>query len=93
MLELAHLEAAADALASHDTAILPSEDGGYVLIGQRSPNTAPFMDMTWSHPEVLVDTRQRLAAAHQSLWEGPILWDVDEPDDLERLQAISRLEM
>ncbi len=88
VLVLAHLAAAADALVSHDTAILPSEDGGYVLIGQRNPNPAPFMDMTWSHSQVLADTRQRLGAAHQTLWEGPTLWDVDEPRDLERLQAV-----
>lgn len=93
VLEFAHLRAAADALEGHDTAILPSEDGGYVLIGQRSPNPAPFTDMSWSHPEVFAHTRDRLRAKHQTLWEGPTLWDVDEPKDLERLRAIPGFEM
>ncbi|WVM93805.1 DUF2064 domain-containing protein [Halopseudomonas pachastrellae] len=70
---------AADALHSHDTAIIPSEDGGYVLIGQRQPHPAPFQQMRWSHANVMADTRQRLEAAGLSLWEGEQLWDLDEP--------------
>ncbi len=78
------------ALQRHDTAIIPSEDGGYVLIGQRQPDPAPFRQMRWSHPDVLHDTRLRLHAAGLSLWEGEPLWDLDEPADLSRLpQALA----
>lgn len=77
--------AACRALNRHDTAIIPSEDGGYVLIGQRPPNPAPFQNMDWSHAQVLSDTRKRLQAAGLSLWEGPALWDLDTPEDLARL--------
>jgi len=76
---------AADALHSHDTAIIPSEDGGYVLIGQRQPHPAPFQQMRWSHANVMADTRQRLEAAGLSLWEDEPLWDLDKPADLPRL--------
>ncbi|MFN3581648.1 MAG: TIGR04282 family arsenosugar biosynthesis glycosyltransferase, partial [Pseudomonas sp.] len=74
------------ALDTYDNAIIPSEDGGYVMVGQRQPNPAPFTDMNWSHAKVLADTQQRLQAAQQSLWLGPVLWDLDEPQDLPRLQ-------
>ena len=82
------LEDANQALNSHDTAIIPSEDGGYVMIGQRQPDPAAFADMTWSHARVMEDTRSRLATAGKTLWTGPMLWDLDEPEDLPRLTSI-----
>lgn len=88
LINTAVLLQADQALATHDTAILPSEDGGYVLIGQRQPDAAAFTDMRWSHSRVMADTRQRLAAAGKCLWEGPVLWDLDEPADLPRLADI-----
>ena len=87
VLDCTHLHAAAQALQNHDTAVIPSEDGGYVLIGQRQPNPAPFAGMTWSHARVLTDTQQRLHAAGLTLWLGPTLWDLDEPADLDRLPS------
>ncbi len=87
-LAVDHLQQAADALASHDVAMLPSEDGGYVLVGQSKPHPAPFSGMTWSHAGVMTDTRQRLVDAGLSLWIGPTLWDVDEAVDLARYQAL-----
>jgi len=86
-MNTAAVQQANAALSTHDTAIIPSEDGGYVLIAQREPNRAPFNGMQWSHSNVLRHTRQRLQAAEQSLWEGPTLWDLDEPRDLARLPA------
>jgi uncharacterized protein len=83
-----HLEQAATALQQVDTAIIPSEDGGYVLIGQRQPSAAPFCAMQWSHADVLKDTRARLQTAGLSWWEGAPLWDLDEPADLPRFEAL-----
>ena len=91
LLDCAHLTAAQQALIEHDVAIIPSEDGGYVLIGQRAPHPAPFTRMRWSHADVLRDTRTRLHDAGLSLWLGPTLWDLDEPQDLPRLQTIPGL--
>lgn len=88
-LQLEHLQRAERALADHEVAILPSEDGGYVLIGLRQPCSAPFDGMSWSHADVLSDTRQRLDAARLSLWVGPTLWDVDEAGDVARYRALT----
>ncbi len=88
LLDYKHLHAADLALEQNDIVIIPSEDGGYVLIGERTPYTAPFSNMTWSHAEVLRDTQTRIVQAGLSLWLGPVLWDLDEPEDLPRLSEL-----
>lgn len=83
------LQAVADALQSHDAALLPAEDGGYVLLGLRRPVDAVFEGVHWGTPAVAAQTRERLRAAGLRCWEGPLLWDVDEPADWQRWRAIS----
>jgi uncharacterized protein len=88
-LTSAHLRAAADVLrAGTDVVVLPAEDGGYVLIGMRSPQQALFSDMRWSTPRVMDDTRARLRALGLTWREPTTLWDVDVPADLARLEDI-----
>jgi uncharacterized protein len=81
------LRAAADILRGGvDAAIIPAEDGGYALIGLRSPAQALFSDMQWSAPTVMDETRRRLKQLGL-IWREPVtLWDLDVPDDLERLR-------
>jgi len=83
-----HLQAVADALQSHDAALLPAEDGGYVLLGLRAPAPGVFDGVAWSTAAVAQQTRERLQQAGLSLWEGPRLWDVDEPADWLRWQRL-----
>ena len=85
-----HLQQAAAALQAHDVVLIPAEDGGYVLIGMRRLVPEAFADMTWSTPNVLADTRVRLQAAGVTWCELPALWDVDEPTDWARLQALTQ---
>ena len=66
----------------------PAEDGGYALIGMRTPQPALFSDMPWSTPGVMDETRQRLRALGLTWREPATLWDVDLPQDLERMRAI-----
>jgi len=83
-----HLRAAADVLrASTDAVLIPAEDGGYVLIGARVPRPALFRAMPWGTAGVLGETRRRLAELGLSWREPATLWDVDVPEDLERLRA------
>jgi rSAM/selenodomain-associated transferase 1 len=83
-----HLRAAADILRGADAVVIPTEDGGYALIGMRVPARALFSDMQWSAPGVMEETRRRLSALGLT-WQEPVtLWDVDLPEDLERLREI-----
>lgn len=79
------LHSAAAALAEHDAVFAPTFDGGYVLVGLKRAAPSLFADMRWSHPGVMADTRQRLAAAGLRHHELPWLHDIDEPADLVHL--------
>jgi rSAM/selenodomain-associated transferase 1 len=82
----AHLRSAAAALATHDTVLIPAEDGGYVLIGAMAPHPALFASMAWGAPTVLAETRRRVAALKLACAELPPLWDVDTEEDLARME-------
>ncbi len=84
MLAPGHLHQATAALADHDVALIPAEDGGYVLIGLRRSVPEVFENITWSTPQVLQQTRRQLRLADASWHELPALWDIDEPADWQR---------
>jgi rSAM/selenodomain-associated transferase 1 len=87
-LTVAHLRTAADLLRDGvDVVINPTDDGGYALIGLNRPEAGLFTDMDWSTPTVMAETRRRLARLNLSWREPSRLWDVDTPDDLDRMRA------
>lgn len=86
-LDAAVLRQAAQYLHQHDVVFVPALDGGYVLVGQRRADPRWFSDMTWSHPHVMEDTRERLRAAGVRWVELPPVADVDVPADLAQLPA------
>ncbi|MEX2224613.1 MAG: TIGR04282 family arsenosugar biosynthesis glycosyltransferase [Candidatus Rokuibacteriota bacterium] len=70
-----------------DVVLGPTEDGGYYLIGLRTPCPALFEDMPWSTSAVLsrtLDRAQRLGLRVACL---PRWFDVDTGADLERLRV------
>jgi rSAM/selenodomain-associated transferase 1 len=77
-------------LAAHDVVIGPAEDGGYVLIGLSRCHPELFRDIPWGGPGVLEATRRRVAALGWRPRELPSLWDVDRPEDLDRLPGEMR---
>ena len=84
-----HLREAARALLAGDDAVFcPAEDGGYALVGLRAPQPALFADMAWSTPSVMSATRARARAQGLRIREFETLWDVDLPDQLDRLDAL-----
>lgn len=84
-----HLRVAARALMAGDDAVFhPAEDGGYALIGLRAPQPALFADMPWSTGSVMSETRARARAQGLRIREFETLWDVDLPEQLERLNAL-----
>jgi hypothetical protein len=84
-----HLQIAAEALRGGDDAVVfPAEDGGYVLIGVRAVSAAPFAAVEWGSERVMMQTRERLQAAGLRWTEPVTLWDVDRPEDLDRLSGM-----
>ncbi len=86
-LRSAHLQQAAQLLRELDALAFPAEDGGYVLIGMKTPSSDLFDGIEWGSERVMLQTRQRLAALGWRWSEPMTLWDVDDPRDFERLAA------
>ena len=77
---------AAKALSSRfDAVLFPAEDGGYGLIGLRTPDMAVFSGVSWSSENVLQETRQNLLSLGKQWGELVSVWDVDRPADVVRL--------
>jgi uncharacterized protein len=85
-LTAAHLREAWSALSTHDAAIAPAQDGGYVLIALARPQPALFETMAWGARDVMAETRRRIAKAGLKCRELETLWDVDRPEDYRRLE-------
>jgi glycosyltransferase A (GT-A) superfamily protein (DUF2064 family) len=86
------LTAAVESLhAGADLVLGPAADGGYYLIGLRAPRPELFADVAWSTSTVLAET---LARAHRLGLRTRVLpgsFDIDGPDDLERLSGLLRV--
>lgn len=81
------LRQAADSLRSRDATLIPAEDGGYVLIGMRHADRRVFDGVAWSTDRVMAQTRERMAALAWRWNESAPSWDIDRPEDFERLLA------
>jgi uncharacterized protein len=84
-LTVPELRSAAQALESNDAVFVPAEDGGYVLAGLRHAVASLFYGIPWGSDLVMDHTRARLRKAGMRWRELPPSWDVDRPEDLDRL--------
>jgi len=71
-----------------DVVLGPTEDGGYYLIGVRAAHRALFDGVPWSTSDVLEVTLRRAAATGLQAVCMPAWFDVDTPDDLQRLRTV-----
>ncbi|WP_227369972.1 TIGR04282 family arsenosugar biosynthesis glycosyltransferase [Halomonas sp. M20] len=88
MLDAALLQQCRAILASSECVLLPAEDGGYALIGAHQADSRLFQDIDWGTERVLTQTLERL---HELGWSYACptrVWDLDRPDDLERLLSL-----
>ena len=88
VLKTYHLRAARDALADHDAVLIPSEDGGYALIGVSRCDARLFEGIEWGTGGVLATTRERLRDLGWRWHELETLWDIDRPEDYTRWQMV-----
>ena len=80
-LELSDLEAAAEALQTHDSVLGPAVDGGYWLIGLNVPCPALFEGIEWSTDAVLKTTMSKAELQGLSVCQLRELSDVDTVED------------
>ena len=76
------LRSAARALASYDTVMHPTVDGGYALLGLRRYDDRLFSDIAWSTSAVARTTLDRIAELGWSVQRAATLRDIDGPTDL-----------
>ena len=82
------LRAAAGAIEDHDVVLVPTEDGGYGLIGMRSPHPRLFEGLSWGGATVCRDTQARAREQGFSTALLPVTWDVDDVPGLERFRRL-----
>jgi rSAM/selenodomain-associated transferase 1 len=70
------------ALDSADLTIGPCRDGGYYLLGMKSPHPELLGDIPWSTERVYEETVRRVRAGGLSLHVLPVLRDIDTENDL-----------
>lgn len=75
-----------------DAVLVPCEDGGYALIGLQRPEARLFDGIAWGGENVMADTRTRLTTLGWRWQELETLWDVDRPEDYERLVSSGLLD-
>ena len=71
-----------------DVVLAPAEDGGYALIAARRVSRRLFAGVPWGGATVYEETLRRLEALGWRWRALRTLWDVDRPQDLERLRAL-----
>ncbi len=72
--------------------ISPAEDGGFVLIGLCQYEPSLFEGVLWGTESVLKETKDRLRQLGWDWRELPTRWDVDRPEDVDRLRREGLME-
>jgi len=68
-----------------DVVITPAEDGGYVLLAvKQALKPEIFSNISWGGSDVFQHTLDNMESLHLNSLIQPTLWDIDEPEDLNR---------
>jgi len=79
-----HIRNAFAELEKHSVVLGPADDGGYWLIGQRTPGIDLFTGVPWSSPKTLDATRSMLQTLDVEWHELETLPDIDTEKDLKQ---------
>jgi rSAM/selenodomain-associated transferase 1 len=90
-LQPSTLLAAFDALAACDLVVGPTHDGGYYLVGATASYPGLFAGKALGTTNALVTLLERAASLRLSVRFTDPFYDIDVPDDLNRLTAELRL--
>lgn len=86
------LREAVTALETADVVLGPARDGGYYLVGGRTPRREIFTGIPWSTERVLGETEARIQSAGLALARLKPERDLDTPEDLFEWYAGARTE-
>ncbi len=73
-------------LTKTDAVLGAAADGGFYLIGLRKLKKEIFENVEWSSPQTFEQTARKIEKANLKLALLPVWYDVDTPEDLERLK-------
>ncbi len=73
-------------LKKKDVVIGPATDGGYYLLGLKVMHAQIFMNINWSTNKVLQQTLAICKSQNLSVYQLPVLSDIDNEDDLSKEQ-------
>ena len=76
-----------------DVVLGPAQDGGYVLLGARRVSPRLFEGIPWGTSGVYAATLKALDASGYRWRALRPLWDVDRPQDVERLRSLRSFSM
>jgi rSAM/selenodomain-associated transferase 1 len=71
-----------------DAVLAPAEDGGYALVAMKRVKLELFEGIAWGGAQVYDETVKRLSRAGYRWRALRRVWDVDRPEDLERLRSL-----
>jgi uncharacterized protein len=74
--------------AGCDAVLAPAEDGGYALIALRRASPRIFEGIAWGGGDVYRKTTEQLSRLGLRWRPLRTVWDLDRPEDLERLRAL-----
>ena len=80
------LQTAFKAIKHHDLVIGKAEDGGYYLIGLNQLRAELFNNISWGTSQVFAETITIAEKLNLSIYNLPILRDIDRPEDLQFYQ-------
>ena len=80
-LTAAILGEALHSLRTHDCVIGPAMDGGYYLIGLKTPQSTVFQDIAWSNPHTRQQTLEKIKSLGLTCHLLPLLSDIDREED------------
>jgi rSAM/selenodomain-associated transferase 1 len=83
-----HIREAMAKLDRNDVAIIPAEDGGYVLIAAMKTHPEMFTGINWGSDEVFHQQCEALGKVGLRYAVLAPLWDIDRPEDLARLAEL-----
>jgi len=71
-----------------DAVLAPAEDGGYALVAMKRVKPELFEGIAWGGAQVYDETVTRLSRAGYRWRALRRVWDVDRPEDLDRLRSL-----